>query len=526
MADPVDKVIVTNQSALRAKHKASITPIRRAIAALIEADSARGMRTRFIALDDARAMGRLKTAAVTKPTSLRQNKAAIDGVCAALCSPNVLILGAGDVVPFQRLANPTYDRGGDPDEFVASDLPYACSRGYSEQVAAFLQPERAVGRLPDFLNSGDPEPLLNLLLRAAEHTTSTLGSFDPPLVISTQSWRVSTALSVRAVYGSDRSLQESPPSGPGGIWPPDMLLRRIHFLNCHGASADSHFYGQDARSFPIAHASRQLPGRIQPGTIVAAECCYGAELFDIAQARGEAPICQTYMREGAAAFFGSTTIAYGPADTNDAADLVCQIFLRYVLAGASLGRAVLEARREFLATRAPLDPYNAKTLAQFYLLGDPTLTPVEIPRSTRALQSFEPTPMSNPNTAKSSLTALCSEPIAVAPPPRIKTALLETMGSDVRARPRIRSFQAGRRQKPGVKPSTGTIPQSAKNLAVRFYCATAPLEGRGPRGTKRLRVVIATERGGEFSMHALESKGGWCMARPRVGNRPARAPKA
>jgi hypothetical protein len=93
---------------------------------------------------------------------------------------------------------------------------------------------------------------------------------------------------------------------------------------------------------------------------------------------GQAGICNTYLASKAYGYFGSTTIAYGPAEGNGAADLICQFFLRRVLAGASLGRAALEARQQF-ATQAPeLDPTDLKTLVQFNLLGDPSLYPVVV----------------------------------------------------------------------------------------------------------------------------------------------------
>ncbi|MEY4754896.1 MAG: hypothetical protein RJA44_2571, partial [Pseudomonadota bacterium] len=47
-----------------------------------------------------------------------------------------------------------------------------------------------------------------------------------------------------------------------------------------------------------------------------------------------------------------------------------------VLAGASLGRAVLEARQQFAGQRTHLDPFDLKTLVQFYLLGDPSVQPI------------------------------------------------------------------------------------------------------------------------------------------------------
>ena len=44
---------------------------------------------------------------------------------------------------------------------------------------------------------------------------------------------------------------------------------------------------------------------------MAAECCYGAELYEPAKAQGQAGIANTYLGEGAIGFLGSTTIAYG-----------------------------------------------------------------------------------------------------------------------------------------------------------------------------------------------------------------------
>jgi hypothetical protein len=75
-------------------------------------------------------------------------------------------------------------------------------------------------------------------------------------------------------------------------------------------------------------------------------------------------IANTYLAKGAAGVVASTTIAYGPEDDNANADLICQFFIEQLLRGASLGRAMLEAR-----------PYDEKTLAQFVLLGDPSLHP-------------------------------------------------------------------------------------------------------------------------------------------------------
>ena len=91
-------------------------------------------------------------------------------------------------------------------------------------------------------------------------------------------------------------------------------------------------------------------------------------------------IANTYLRKGAIGVVASTTIAYGPEDDNANADIICQLFIEQVLRGASLGRAFLEARLGYASQQSVVDPFDEKTLAQFVLLGDPSLHP--FPEST------------------------------------------------------------------------------------------------------------------------------------------------
>ncbi len=124
--------------------------------------------------------------------------------------------------------------------------------------------------------------------------------------------------------------------------------------------------------------SAQIDRKVKRGTIVAAECCYGAQLFD-PSIPGDMGICNRYLAQGAYAFFGSSTIAYGPSEGNGAADWVCQFYIERVLNGASTGRAALEARIGFIWFATHLDPMDLKTLAQFNLMGDPSITAVGKP---------------------------------------------------------------------------------------------------------------------------------------------------
>lgn len=181
-------------------------------------------------------------------------------------------------------------------------------------------------------------------------------------------------MSLNNIFGQANNLLLVPPIGPP--YSHSELRNRMHFINCHGGSASPEFAGEVRKTYPIALTTKSTAGEIVDGTVAAVECCYGAELYDSVTLGIDPPICQSYLRQGAYGYFGSTTIAYGPSNTNGAADLICQYFLLNVLEGASLGRAALLARQQFVDHTGQMDPVDLKTLAQFYLLGDPSLHPV------------------------------------------------------------------------------------------------------------------------------------------------------
>jgi hypothetical protein len=373
----VDKLIVTNVTALKRKYGSKgYSRIKRAVTQLVAADKKRGVHTMFLALDSASAMKKKHGVAVTDASGPRQYKEAIDAAHRTSTPDYLLILGAPDVVPHQDLENPLYAPGDDDDKLAVSDLPYACEAAYSKRIGDFRAPTRVVGRLPDKLADSDPSYLESLLATAAQFETAPRKSFDAYFGITAEVWKSSTALSLSNTFGSNLELQSVPPKE--SRWPVALLRSRMHFINCHGAPADPKFYGQRGGNFPVAHDAAYLASRIKPGTILSAECCYGAELYDPTLAEGQAGICNTYLGAGGYGVFASSTIAYGPSAGNAQADIICQLFLQRVLLGASLGRAALEARQQFIAGSGTLDPTELKTLAQFHLLGDPAVHAVTI----------------------------------------------------------------------------------------------------------------------------------------------------
>ncbi|MDL2336695.1 MAG: hypothetical protein QFE16_02535 [Pseudomonadota bacterium] len=377
-----DKLIVSNRSALKRKYgTAGFAKVQAALKALVAADKQRGIRTRLVYLDDAAAMKKLKGAPITEASSPRQAKAAIDVVFRATDPEYLMILGAPDVVPQQDLTNPMYSPPDDPDPTAWGDLPYACEAGYSRDVAAFKGPTRVVGRLPDLTAATEPSHLIDLLGISARHRPRDVADYGSYFGLSTQTWRESTALSLFNIFGNSKALTLSPPARDKH--PAARLAPLMHFINCHGGPSDPQFYGEDKKgNQPASLSSDAIGGKISRDTVAAAECCYGGEMYDSVTLGLPLPICQHYLAQGACGFLGSSTIAYGPADSNGAADLLTQYFLLAVLEGASIGRASLMARQRFVQQVAELDPTDLKTLAQFSLLGDPAMHPARVPNAT------------------------------------------------------------------------------------------------------------------------------------------------
>jgi len=373
----VDKVILTNFGALRSKYGApGVRAIRAGISRLVAADRARGLTTKLIGIDDARTMRSLSGRKVTKAADPQQNKKAVDDVYRALAPDYILLLGSVDVIPHQDLRNPLYTtaRGDDTDRYATGDLPYACEPGYSHDVADFIGPTRVVGRLPDIAGATEPSYLLRLLKIAAAARPKRREDYANYLALTAQIWERSTRQSARRVFGDSKGVQTVPPHS--SAWSDALLGRRVHLINCHGASHASEFFGQPAsgrHKYPVALKSSFIAGKITAGTVVAAECCYGGQLNRVSPSRPRLGICDVYLGSGGWGFVGSTTIAYGDFERNGMADLVCQFFLEEIREGASLGRAFLEARHRFVHAASPLNPSELKTLAQFNLYGDPSL---------------------------------------------------------------------------------------------------------------------------------------------------------
>jgi hypothetical protein len=515
----VDKVILTNVSALRTKYGAAgLQAVRSAIKELIAADRQRGLATILIALDDPSTMRAFSAPAVTRDADARENKVAVDAVYSKLQPDYILLLGSVDVIPHQNLKNPLYEKKGeDTDVHAPGDLPYACECPYSNDVEDFLGPTRVVGRLPDLAGAREPSYLIRLLKTAAEASPAGPQAYSDYFAVTAQIWVRSTRQSVRQIFQNSKSVVTVPPSS--SEWPRNLLERRVHLINCHGANRATEFFGQPAdgaAEYPISLKASYVDGKISPGTIAAAECCYGGQLKSISKSNPRLGICEAYLKDGAYAFAGSTTVAYGDFERNGDADLLCQFFIEEVLRGASVGRAFLEARHRFIEKASPLDPAERKTLAQFNVYGDPSLTAVNLHPFPSTLDLSSNAAMLSARTERKERrrrlfeqgsALLIREPLIRRSPAKPRSAVhraLQAKARELNLRPTSAiSFELRNRPAPEAfagqlvrKPS---LPSAFHILFCRRAGTRRP--ATTPPGVRDIVVLIATEVDGAMSSY-------------------------
>ena len=245
---------------------------------------------------------------------------------------------------------------------------------------------------------------------------------------------------------------------------------------------------------------------IVEGTVAAVECCYGAQLYDSITLGIDMPICQSYLQQGAYGYFGSTTIAYGEFDTNAEADFICQYFLLKVLDGASLGHAALMARQLFIRDNTQMDPFNLKTLAQYCLLGDPSVHPVSVQSATNV-----PTGVSKIDSdrffraERRQKMKMAGDFLMQTKPTASKRAAVDELSQSTRnvlsdiARnvrlPEEQKFAAFDVEEP---PTSKGLAPEATTAPLRYLIAIGTPEGDASETVKRGIAIVAKESGGRI----------------------------
>jgi hypothetical protein len=423
------KAVITNNDLLQTKYgQNGAGKIYTALGRMVAHDATRGITTQIFEIDNTAQMSAYNVTPMLGIKDERGAKDAVDAIYNALACDYIMLLDGPDVIPHIALNPIAGIPDGDPT--IPSDLPYASPTTLVTRVAAnYLNVTRVVGRLPACVGEKSEDVLIGLIDKSISHTSMDPADFTPFFAISADDWKISSQLSLKAVFGNIAGLFLSGPSTHNAIDP--SLGFKSHFINCHGNSGDFRFYGEKAKVFSDAMDSSKIPaGTISPGAVAVAECCFGAQLYNYNLLVRSKPICMNYLTDGAAAFLGSTNVSYGPASSTGQADLICQLFLQKILAGASSGRALLQARQDFILTQLMSTATNLKTIAQFILLGDPSLHPVagtvESVEGAVAIPKVMPIPADATSERKSRRVALASQGASIAsaasrPGRRLKT---------------------------------------------------------------------------------------------------------
>ena len=375
----IDKIIITNRSALQNKYgSAGFKKIQTAVKHLIAADKKRNLSSLLVFVDDPSTMKKARGKAIKDVTDPEQYKNAIDRLFNYYKPDYIMLLGATDIIPHCRFRIPIPD---DDDPFVPSDVPYACEAPFSRNAGDFIAPGRVLGRLPDITGINDPTYLISLIQNSINWKPLKSTAYKDYFSLSVKWWQKSTQVSLKNIFQDNKKLKLAPPAE--GPYTKTDLRPMMHFLNCHGGLRTSELYGQPnekSNSFPVCFESNMMDKKISYGTVAATECCYGGLLYNPNRPNKiHLPIANSYLKNNAIAFVGSTTAAYGPSDSQGGADYIAQYFLIAIQkGGASTGRAFLEAQQRFVEKGdVKMDPTDLKTIIQFLLLGDPSMTPIE-----------------------------------------------------------------------------------------------------------------------------------------------------
>jgi hypothetical protein len=282
---------------------------------------------------------------------------------------SLFIIGGDSILPHWQFQNPVSSRVADRDLLVYTDNPYGST---GDSLDDYLQPKIPVGRLAD-PDDGTAEDFVKSIDAVTANHRQRAARIGSAAVYNDQ-WRNDT-MKVAAQLTAPIDMHASPGYQVTNGNRSDLNRRYLYF-NLHGFAEDSAWKGFDpvTGQFFAALTPDSFDSSYISGSVVYAENCYGAWTV------GKGPDNSCAMRlldQGAAAVVGATGLAFGsyisPGMLLDNADELAQAFFALSRSGDSVGRALLEARNQFVAHNPSADAFMKKTLLQFILLGDPTL---------------------------------------------------------------------------------------------------------------------------------------------------------
>ncbi len=374
----MDKLIITNKSAINAKYGIQSEIVLAKILKLVEIELAKGMSTMLVYLDEIDKIGLPK---VTNKDDCKQNKDAIDALFNHYKPEAVVLLGSDDIVPFQRLNDPL--PSATMPEPVYSDLPYACDTPYSMEISSYILPVRRVTRLPDVngpLTQYGLEAFIKTLYYAGSWASSNYNLYE-------DWWNVCTTQRTVAMYatrdyfkkhGVNFNIFQSPPYGPK--WDEGIYAKMVHHHILHGCKGRNILYGEsntNPTTYPEAVKGELLYEKVRQGMVLLERACYGAQLYN-PRSLENMPLANIYLSSGAASMIGSTVTTYSRSTDMHYSDYIVSMFMEEILNGNDISSALLAARHNLrLKFSTEINnPVFQKIFAEYVVYGNSDVRPV------------------------------------------------------------------------------------------------------------------------------------------------------
>jgi len=272
---------------------------------------------------------------------------------------NLLIIGGHDIIPFHEIPDPLND---EDRAIVYSDSIYSTIDD------DYLLAEWAVGRIPDS-KSNNPKFLI-VQIKNAINAHQITSDDSSAMCCTAKVWRLPS----ERIYENIKMTDNLIITPLDRVKPNNLNNYVFHYFNLHGSDQTPTWYGDDDNSQPIAVDTNTVDSSDVVNSIILSEACYGAFIIDKTT---DESMSLKYLEKGARCIVGSTAIAYGSSSRRlFAADMIADKFFRKVRSGMRFGEAFWKTKIEYYADNygdGRNDDYDAKTLIEFVLYGDPTL---------------------------------------------------------------------------------------------------------------------------------------------------------
>ena len=283
----------------------------------------------------------------------------------------VFILGNEAVIPtmeFNNLCN-------DGDLTVPSDLPYATLTTDSPFCGFKSSPDKMfrVGRLVSY--QGESFEKFASYFENVMNCSSGFSSIKP-YGLSAKVWKNETDFEYQNVLSGTKADCSVPDSSPvitvstvETFIPCDANLL---MFNLHGSDKTEYWYGQEEAYYPEAVQPESL-GVLHAPYVIGVEACYGANYYE--NLNENQSILVKALQSGCVSFLGSSKIAYGTsAPKGSCADFMIGEYLKQMKNGETAGDSFIAGIMRVVKETTDFSDSEIKTIAEFNLYGDPSLS--------------------------------------------------------------------------------------------------------------------------------------------------------